>query len=260
MKQFYCALVLALAPTTTCALAQDYSSAQPQPDMRHYIYIEADANIEVAADLTRIAISLSEKRKSPEEATKLVSGKIAAFNKSLADLGIAESSIETRSFNFSKVYIILRDKKGEPVSSYVDPDRDRFDGYRTTYDATITLGTTDKIGEVLSSASALGIEVDSVTFASSKESEYVEQVRKLAADKARARAEVYASSLGGTVGDLLNVKEGSGYSPDTMGYRPPDGYADLAVLDPSTAPMDIAPGKLSFSSSISAKWELASAK
>ena len=228
--------------------------------MRHYIYMEADARIEVAADLTRIVISLSEKRKSPEEATKLVSDKIAQFNAALAALGVAESSIQTTSFQFNKVYTIAKDKKGEPVSYTADPDRDKFEGFRATYDAVLTLTTTDRIGAVLSSASALGIEVDSVSFDSSKENEYVEQVRKLAADKARARAEVYAVSLGGTLGDLLNVKEGKGYNTDTMSYTPDYGEADLMLIDPLTVPMAIAPGKLTYEASISAKWELGSAK
>lgn len=257
MKQFCCALVLALAPMTSVTLAQDYQAARPQADLRPYIYIEADATIKAAADLTKIAISFSEKRKSPQEATELVSSKIAEFNAALAVLGVPSSSIETRSFDFSKVYIIATDKKGVPVSSYSDPDRDKFDGFRATYNAVVTLNTTDRIGEVLNSASVLGIEVTSVSFASSKDNEYREQVRKLAADKARARAELYAASLGGTLGNLLNVKEGTGYNPDTMDYYQPDGEADLGVMVEmdSTA---IAPGKLTFSSSISAKWELAS--
>jgi len=260
MKKLYYALMLALASTTTCALAQDNTPA-PTPDMRHYIYMEADARIEVAADLTRIAISLSEKRKSPEEATKLVSDKIAQFNAALAKLGVAGSSIQTIRFQFNKVYTIAKDKKGEPVSYTADPDRDKFEGFRATYDAVLTLTTTDRIGEVLSSASALGIEVDSVSFDSTKENEYVEQVRKLAADKARARAEVYAASLGGTLGDLLNVKEGSGYNPETMGYQPPEGYADLIVETAAPSqPMAIAPGKLTYEASISAKWELGPTK
>lgn len=259
MKQIYCALVLALAPMTTYAAAQDNTPAPP-PDMRHYIYMEANANIEVTADLTRIAISLSEKRKSPEEATKLVSDKIAQFNTSLDNLGVAKSSIQTTSFQFSKVYTIAKDKKGQPVDYTADPDRDKFEGFRATYDAILTLATTDRIGEVLSSASALGIEVNSVTFDSSKENEYIAQVKKLAADKARAQAEVYAASLGGTLGDLLNVKEGRGYNPDTMSYTPDYGEADLMIVDPLTAPMAIAPGKLTYEASISAKWELAAAK
>ncbi|WP_197421225.1 SIMPL domain-containing protein [Devosia sp. Root105] len=260
MKLYRSALVLALALLPTCAFAQDPTIVRQEIDRRPYIYIEASGRIETAADLTKIAISLSEKRKSPEEATKLISDKIAQLRAALTQLGIADSSVETKSFQFAKVYLIAKDKKGEPVSSFADPDRDKFDGFRATYDAVATLATTDRIGEVLSSASALGIEVDSVTFASSREAEYVEQVRKIAADKARSRAEVYAQSLGGTLGDLLNVKEGTGYNPDTMAHTALEGYADLAVLDPSTAPMAIAPGKLTYEASVSAKWALAPAK
>lgn len=260
MKLFYCALVLALASTTSLVLAQDSETSAQQPDRRHYIYIEAEGRIQAAADLTRIAISLSEKRKSPDEAAELVSGKIAQFRAGLAQLGITDTSVETTSFQFAKVYEIAKDKKGIPVATYTDPDRDKFDGFRATYDAVVTLAATDRIGEVLNGASALGIEVNSVTFASSREAEYREQVRKIAADKARARAELYAKSLGGTLGDLLNVKEGSGYNPETMAYVSQEGYADLMLEDPFTKPMAIAPGKLTFEASISAKWELASAK
>lgn len=39
-----------------------------------------------------------------------------------------------------------------------------------------------------------------------------------------------------------------------------DGNADLAVLDPATMPMAIAPGKLTFNASVAAKREIASAK
>lgn len=257
MKILFSAIPLAMLTLMTPAFSQE-SEPAPQIDQRHYIYIEAGAEIEVVADRTVISISLSEKRNSADQATKLVSDKIAQFNAALAKIGITESAIETKGFNFAKVYIIAKDKKGEPVSSWSDPDRDKLDGYRTTYDAGITLSTTEHIGEVLSSASALGIEVKSVSFANSREEEYREQVRKLAAEKAHARAEAYVAALGSKLGDLLNVKEGAGYDPDTMANLGPGGEADLAVLDPNIMPMAIAPGKITYWASVSAKWELAS--
>ena len=84
----------------------------------------------------------------------------------------------------------------------------------------------------------------------------------MAAKTARQKAELYAQSLGAKLGDLLNVREGAGYNPDTMTYAPAEGEesADLVTLDPATVPMDIAPGKLTFTASVSAKWELASGK
>lgn len=257
MKILFCAIQLAMLAVLTPAFSQENAPA-PQIDQRHYIYIEASADFQVAADRTVISISLSEKRNSADQATKLVSDKIAQFNAALAKLGVTESAIETKRFSFSKVYIIAKDKKGQPVSTWSDPDRDQLDGYRTTYDAEITLGTTAHIGDVLSSASALGIEVTSVTFASSRAEEYREEARRLAAEKAHKRAETYATALGGKLGDLLNVKEGKGYNPDTMTFQELGGEADLMVLDPDTRPMDIAPGKITFWESVSAKWELAS--
>jgi hypothetical protein len=58
------------------------------------------------------------------------------------------------------------------------------------------------------------------------------------------------------------VREGSGLNPDTMTYPASegDGEADPAVPDPATKPMAIAPGKLTFSASVAAKWDIVSAK
>jgi len=250
MSVFKTILAAAIVALPTCVAAAEI-------DTRHYIYIEASGSVETIADLTKISISLSEKRDTPEAATKTVSDKIAALRSALTELGLKDSAIETNRFDFSKVYIIAKDKTGKPIDYATDPDRDKFDGYRASYTAFITVRSTDNVGAILSSASLLGIEVDSVTFTSSHEEDYLSQARDLAAKKAREKAELYARSLGGKLGGLLNVKEGTGYDPDTMAYVPPDGEADLGVVT-GPLPLDIAPGKLTFTASVSAKWELAS--
>jgi len=230
-------------------------------DTRHYIYIEASGTVKAVADLTKISVSLSEKRDTPEDATKAVSERIAEFGGALDKLGLKGSEVETIKFDFSKVYIIAKDKTGKPVDYSVDPDRDKFDGYRATYNALVTIRSTDKVGAILSSASLLGLEVNAVNFDTSHEDALRQQARDIAAKSARQKAELYAKSLGATLGDLLNVREGSGFNPDTMTYPATegDGEADLTVPDPATVPMAIAPGKLTFSASIAAKWEIVSA-
>jgi uncharacterized protein YggE len=231
-------------------------------DTRHYIYIEASGTVEAVADLTKISVELSEKRDTPEDATKAVSEKIAEFGAALGKLGLKDSAVETIKFDFSKVYVIAKDKTGKPIADWVDPNRDKFDGYRATYTALITVRSTDNVGAILSSASLLGLEVNSVNFDTSHEDDLRQQARDIAAKSARQKAELYAKSLGATLGDLLNVREGSGYDPETMTYPASDGEeaADLVALDPATVPMAIAPGKLTFTASVAAKWEIASAK
>jgi uncharacterized protein YggE len=246
----------------TLIVALPAAAVADEIDTRHYIYIEASGIVEAVADLTKISVSLSEKRDTPEDATKAVSEKISEFGAALGKLGLKDSAIETLKFDFSKVYIIAKDKTGKPVDYAADPDRDKFDGYRATYAALITVRSTDKVGAILSSASLLGLEVNAVTFDTSHEDELRQQARDIAAKTARKKAELYAQSLGASLGDLLNVREGSGFDPDTMTYPATegDGEADLGVLDPATMPMAIAPGKLTFSASVAAKWEIASAK
>lgn len=258
MKAFYCALTLVLTMTTTAAIAQVSGARATEIDKRHYIYIEATGTVEADADLTKITISLSTKSRSAADATQTVSSKIEQFRAALASLGVNATSVQTTNFDFSKVYIIATDKKGVPVSAVPDPNRDQFDGYRSTYGAVITVASTDKVGAILGSASSLGIEVGSVTFATSHQAELMRQAQKLAAEKAHSEAEMYATTLGGTLGDLLVVREGAGYDPGTMEMGAPDGEADLGVMVNPVPAIDVAPGKLSFSATVSAKWELAS--
>lgn len=247
---------------TALVVALPAAAVAEEIDTRHYIYIEASGTVEAVADLTKISVSLSEKRDTPEEATKAVSGKIGEFGAALNKLGLKDTAVETLKFDFSKVYIIAKDKTGKPIDYTVDPDRDKFDGYRATYTALITVRSTDTVGAILSSASLLGLEVNSVSFDTSHEDDLRQKARDLAAKSARQKAELYAQLLGAKLGDLLNVREGTGYDPDTMTYpvSEGDGEADLAVLDPATMPMAIAPGKLTFSASVAAKWEIEATK
>jgi uncharacterized protein YggE len=115
-------------------------------DNRHYIYIEASGTVEAVADLTKISISLSEKRDTPDVATKTVSDKIGELRAALAKAGVKDSAVETIRFDFAKVYIIAKDKTGKPIDYTTDPDRDKFDGYRANYTALITVRSTDNVG------------------------------------------------------------------------------------------------------------------
>jgi uncharacterized protein YggE len=243
MKQFYCALVLALAPMTTYASAEETTL-----DARHYIYVEAKGTVTAPADHASILIDVGKKDQTPELA---VDASIKAINdllKSLTDLGIPRSDISTRNFVFETVYI-----KAPEVDTYqsVDPDRDKFDGYRVRNALLVTVRDLPRVGAVLAAAARQGAEVSKVEFGSFKSPEYLERARDIAARNAEQKARLYATSLNLELGDLLAMREGGGYSADSMEFPPVEGEADLMVIE-----VPIAPGVLEFTVDVSTKWEI----
>lgn len=107
------------------------------------------------------------------------------------------------------------------------------------------------MGAVLAAVARQGAEISSVTFNSFKSPNYYEQARDAAATNALHKAQLYAKSLGVTLGALLAMREGGGYSAENMEFPPVDGEADLMVMD-----VPVAPGVLEFTVNVSAKWEV----
>jgi hypothetical protein len=260
MKQFYCALVLALAATMTCAQAQDV-------DKRHYIYIEASAEVTVRADTATVSVEISEKEPTSSGAIDAANSKTAILLASIKKIGVPLTDVETTRFSFERVYVMALDKDGKPISYMVDPNRDRLDGFRATNHVKITIHDPNIVGAVLAAAVETGGDVGDPIFFVENTDEYVMQAKQKAAEAAFAKGTLYAKALGTTLGAILAIKEGTGYDSDTMEYPVydgEDGAADLGVLtEPDLPevvslpdPVPIIVPMRSFSAGISVKWEI----
>jgi len=264
MRNLYGALVLALAPMTTCALAEETTL-----DPRHYIYIEASAEVTARADTATISVAISEKEKTSEDAINAANGRTAKLLASIRKIGVPLDDVETSRFSFERVYIMALDRDGRPIGYSVDPDRDTLDGYRARNNVQITIHDTSLVGAVLAAAVANGGEVSDPVFSVSIRDEYIMQAKQKAVEAAYAKGTLYAKALGTTLGDILAIKEGSGYDPDTMEYPAYDGQgeesADLiteipelslpeVVSLPEAVPI-IVPTR-TFSAGVAVKWEV----
>jgi uncharacterized protein len=248
VKLYRSALVLALALLPTCVSAQEF-------DTRHYIYIEANANVTAKADTATVSISISEKAETSQAAIDATIEKSNQFLEAIEKLGVPAAAIETTRFEFEKIYIIAKDSDGKPVDYFPDPNRDKFDGFRATNSMSVEVQDVAQIGSLLSVAAGLGAEVSSPRFSVTREDEYTLQAKQKAAESALKKARLYAETLGAGLGDILAIKEGTGYNADTMEYAALDGEADLAVeLGQPAVP--IAFPTLTFSASMAVKWEV----
>lgn len=225
-------------------------------DERHYIYIEANATVTAKADTTTISISISEKGDTTQVAIAQATEKSSKFMESLAALGVPMSDIETVQFRFEPVYIIATDSDGKPVATWPDPDRDQLDGFRATNQLTVKMRDFAKVGQFLSQAAGMGVQISAVNFSSTREDELTSQADQRAAESALVKARLYAKSLGVELGALLATREGTGYSADTMEYPADYGEGQADLMAETGLPVPVAPPTLRFYGSISAKWEI----
>lgn len=242
VKLYRSALVLSLTLLPACALAQEL-------DTRHYVYVEAGGSVSMPAEYATIGATANSKGATPDVAVDANNKTMDALMAALQSVGIKRSEIETGSFGFETVYI-----KPATANSYEqpDPDRDKFDGYRVTNVFTVRVSDLDKVGDVLAIISRAGVEISSLGFGSSKAAAAQETTRELAVKNALARAELMARASNVKLGLLLQMREGSGYNPETMEAYQVDGEADLMMVPLS----GIVPADIVVSNSVSAKWEV----
>lgn len=254
MMKLLAASALALTMTTSLVTAAE------QIDTRHYIYIEANASVSAKADRATIRIEFSDKDSASEAASTASSAKIGKLLVLLKQIGVPADDIDASSFKLERVFVIAKDKDGRELDFRPNPQRDTFDGYLATRSVTVRLVDMGKIGAVLAAGIAAGGEITEPQFSVSNEDELVLQAKQKAAASALAKAQAYTSAVGTGLGDVLNIRENSGYDPDTMEIPPVDGYADLVTLVPPPTlpePVPITIPNKTFSQSVSIKWEIA---
>ena len=242
MSAFRCAAALLVVAMCVPAVAQEL-------DTRHYIYVEATGTVSLPAEYASVSATARTKGATPDAAVDSNNQTMNKLLAALQDGGVKRPDIETGSFGFEPVYI-----KPPTATTYEqpDPDRDKFDGYRVTNSFTVKVRDLGAIGKVLGLISRSGVEVDKLVFATSKETDAEETSRQKAVANALARAQMMAAASHVKLGALLQMREGSGYNPETMEAYPVDGEADLVAL-----PADgIVPASIVVSNAVSAKWEV----
>lgn len=111
----------------------------------------------------------------------------------------------------------------------------------------------DLLGDVIDAAAAAGgddVRVDSISFEAGDTSEAVNEARKLAAQDAIERAELYAEAFGVGVGTLLSATESFSSAPV---FKQAEARLAAASFD---APTPISAGDVSITASITAKFAI----
>ncbi|MDQ3139974.1 MAG: SIMPL domain-containing protein [Pseudomonadota bacterium] len=230
------AATLPLAP----AAAQD-AAAVVRPVAGTRLDISATGSVSRVPDLAIISAGVVTKASTASGAIASNAMRMERVRAALKRAGIADRDIQTSSINLNPDY--RYDNNQPPVLT----------GYQATNNVSIKFRDIRNTGKILDALVAEGAnQINGPSLTIDKPETAYDEARTKALAVGRARADLYARSLGMRVVRLIAVSEGGGYS------RPPMPYAAdaIAATGQRVAKTEVAPGSQDLEISLSMSFEL----
>ncbi|MBA3677757.1 MAG: SIMPL domain-containing protein [Sphingosinicella sp.] len=177
-------------------------------------------------------------------ASQAISQNAQQMNRVVAALrraGVAERDIQTSSISLNPEY------------RYVENQTPVLTGYQASNQVTIRFRDIKESGSILDALVAQGAnQINGPSLTIDKPEAALDEARRDAIAKARARAQLYADAIGKRVGRILSISEGS--------YNGPRPYESMMVgraasMD-AAAQTKIVPGEQTLSVTVSVSFEL----
>lgn len=201
------------------------------------ISVSGSGSVKVPADMAKLTFSVQTK-----EATALASvqNNAAKMNKvydALKKIGISEDNISTANYSLYQ-------------ENYWKDGKDIPGLYVTSNNITVILEDVEKSGLVIDTAISAGVnQMNGISFLVKDSKVTVEQVRRLAFQQAKEKAELFAEEAGCKLGKVISIMENSGSYPVVR------EYADSAKMM-ATNSTTISAGQDSITASVSVVFEL----
>jgi len=235
-------MALALAPAIPGAAAQ-------VPEMARLtgtrLDVTASGEVSRIPDIVRIAAGVHNEAPNAAEAMRQNQARMERVRAALIRAGIADRDTQTSSFQLEAVY---RHNLG----------RQELTGYRTSNQLFIRLRDPSSSGRVMDALVAEGVnDIRGPILGYENVETSLDEARALAIAAARARAALYARSLGMRVRRAVYVsEEGNSYMPRNYGRRNDGDNLSNTMVPAGTVTSTIDPGGRKISATVSVVFEL----
>ncbi len=195
------------------------------------INITAEGKAIVAPDVANLSFSVISEGKDPEKLQNDNNTKINAVIEFVKSEGVDAKDIKTAGYNLSPRY------------EYDEKTRQSFiSGYTLTQTVTIKVRDLNKVGKIISGLAPRGInQISSLTFDIDDPDKYLNEARKEAFEKARAKADEMAKQNRVRVKKVVTFSEFSGGYPIYERAFGKGGDLGMPIPAPSVMPT-IEPG------------------
>jgi uncharacterized protein len=197
MRTFTQALAVATLLATAGIMVARPGMAADDSKVERLVSVSATGSVVAVPDTAYITAGVLTEADTAREALSRNNVATAKLIDGLKAAGIAAKDIQTSQLNVSPRY--LQPKDGRPAA---------VNGYTVSNQVRITVRDVKRLGEVLDQAVTLGAnQVHGIAFEVSTVETLKDDARKVAMQNARRRAELYATTAGAQLGQVLRISE-----------------------------------------------------
>lgn len=202
------------------------------------ITVTGEGTVTAAPDLATVSLGVTTQGETAAEAMAANTAALTAVLDRVKAAGVEDRDIQTSTLNLNPNWS-NSDGSSMPV----------IQGYVATNVLQIRVRDLPKLGEVLDAAITDGANtLNGISFGLAEPEPAMDEARKAAVAKARARAELLTGAAGVGLGRIVSISE-SGYMPPMPMYRMEAALAD--------APVPVEGGEVGVSASVTVTWEIA---
>lgn len=226
--------VVATMLVLAAGLAGSIALAQPSAvGSSNSVSVSGSAQVALKPDIAYVTLGTTSADASAAKARTANDAAMAGVLAAVKAQGVDDKDIQTTNYSINPRY---------------SSDGKTITGYEVNNSVRVTVRNLDKLGNVLSDATAAGANTaGGLSFDVQNREDAYNQALTLAIKDARQRAETLAKSAGETLSDVLGVTENSGYTP-----YPYPVYSGLAMRDA----LPVSAGNLNVSASVSVTYAL----
>ena len=231
---------LALGMPMTASSQSATPAAYAIPADGTLLSVSASADATRVPDVATISTGVVSQAADANAAMRANAAQMDKVMAAIRAAGIAERDIQTSGINLNPQYHYQQNKAP------------RITGYEARNTVSVKLRDLGKLGKIMDTLVAQGAnELNGPSFEVDKPDEAYDEARRAALEKAQARAEMYAKTLGLKVRRIVSIDEGSG------GFRPPVMYGGIrAVAAEAKMETQVAPGESNLSVTLNIVFEL----
>lgn len=200
--------------------------------------ISAQAEARRVPDIARLSVGVVNQDADANAAMRANAERMTRVTAAIAEAGIAQRDVQTSGVNLNPQY------------RYADNQQPVIIGYQASNTVSVTLRDLTKLGRIMDVLVAIGAnQVNGPSFDVDDKEPVYDEARRTAIGMAKARAQMYAKTLGMQVRRIVSISEGGGFSP-------PMPMPMMARMEKATMDTPISPGESSFSVNLDVVFEL----
>ena len=214
------------------------SAAAAQEEVLRRITVSGEGSVAAAPDMATLSLGAAAEAKEAAEALRMTSEITQRILERLAEAGIESRDIQTSGLSLHPLRRNYREGTDEQPGII---------GYAASNGVTVRVRDLDQLGSVLDTVVSDGAKsLNGLSFGLQEPRPLMDEARKLAVADARAKAELYATAAGVSVGRLISLDESGGGGPSPY----------MAEMSMARSAVPVAAGEMDVSAQVRIVYEV----